>query len=640
MNKTDSTVKEILERLQAPLETPEGNITELPPPKKKQRQCSVGSSEASEDSTPSSPRIDPKAHFSSPDAIKKINDADGALTVDDHGQVRYLGNSSGFYLLAGSRTYKNGLFHANGLYRRLNKDHQQESKNYTTKKYKVDPFELPDKEIASELFNIYFEYFYPVLPLFFKKNIICLSQTEEPVSLLLLNAIYAIASRMSSNIHVRSDPSSPYTAGDVFFERATCLLEDVYDTPKISTIQALLLLTSHQMGCMKPAKAWIYGGMAFRMAQDLGLNRNCDHWDISLEEKERRKRVFWCCYIMDRFMSASYGRSANFDERDCDASLPSVDDDEPLPKKHASEPPIRLLEVFLEYIKMANNLGHVLENIYYAKSKEQTGIQRINRTFQVLRKQLNEWYAKLPDPLQYQLPNTQNGETAPAPHFTVCQLHLMYYTALILLHRPFIPGHRQAQLSTSTPFFKICESAATSILNIVNTMLSEDNLRYTHNSSVYYIFTAGTIFVQLATSCQDPIRAFDAKIHTNRIITALDNVEVTWMNASRCCNILGELAGLRDIKLEADKYVPEEVNKPKPQPSIAIPNSPKHGGTITNKTFPAVSSVRETLQPEVVIDSSTMHSDVIDPLDMVFWGIPSSLNVNDWDTYFENMQQQ
>lgn len=63
---------------------------------------------------------------------------------------------------------------------------------------------------------------------------------------------------------------------------------------------------------------------AFRMALDLGL-RNCDHWDISAEEKERRKRVFWCCFIADRIISAVYGRTATFEESDCDVPFPSVD---------------------------------------------------------------------------------------------------------------------------------------------------------------------------------------------------------------------------------------------------------------------------------------------------------------------------
>lgn len=54
---------------------------------------------------------------------------------------------------------------------------------------------------------------------------------------------------------------------------------------------------------------------------------------------------------------------------------------------------------------------------------------------------------------------------------------------------------------------------------------------------------------------------------------ALDEVENTWVNASRCANLLGELAGLVDIKLESEKFVYKKDSKPSPPLSITIPNS-------------------------------------------------------------------
>lgn len=653
----DPAAKEILKELQAPLETPNGVTIKGRPQRRKlrrQQQQQIDSS-SPEKIIYDSPLMEspsdwdddePTPSSSSTPSKNRSTDPDGSLSIDEHGQVRYLGNSSGFYLLSDSRTYKNGVFHFTGYYHRL-KDNKQDDKNYTKKYYKVDPFELPSQSIASELLSIYFEHLYPVLPLFYKKNIVCLSQPEKPVSPLLLNAIYAIASRMSSNVEVRSDPSAPDTAGDIFFERAQCLLEDYYDAPRISTVQALLLLASHQMGAMKPAKAWIYGGMAFRMAQDLGLNRNCDHWDVTPDERERRKRVFWCCYIMDRFMCASYGRSATFDERDCDVPLPSVDDDEPLPCKDPSRPPVRLLEVFTQSVKMADILGHVLKNMYYAKSKfhriaeeeEEDRQRNLDSILNTLHRQLAHWYDHLPPSLQYQLPNTQNGEKSPDPPSAICQLHLMYYTTVILLHRSFIPKQTQS-ISVALPCFKLCEAAATSIMDIVNIMLDENHLRYVYNFSVFYVFTAGIIFVKLAAASaackEDPNRAFDAKLNTNRIMRALDNLENTWLNASRCCNILGELAGLRDIKLEVDKYVPKQVQKASPPPSIAVPNSPAEepASNLLSSYFP-VSSVREQQQPM----DPFAQTDLLDPIDTAFWGMPSSLNMDDWDEFFGQQQK-
>ncbi|KAI8991577.1 fungal-specific transcription factor domain-containing protein, partial [Mycotypha africana] len=648
--------------------------------------------------------------------------------VDDNGHVRYLGRSSGFYLLADSRTYQNGAFHFSGYAHKL--------KINTKKEIPIDPFELPPKDLSEHLINLYFTHFYPVLPMFYKKRLVCSLSPLETVSPLLLNAVYALASRVSSDERVRSDPSSPDTAGDIFFERARCLLDDYYDTPKISTVQALLLMTSHQMGTMKSPRAWLYSGMAFRMAQDLGLNRNCDNWsNITPEERERRKRVFWCCYMVDRIISAIYGRSSNFEERDCDVPFPSVDDDEPITCKNGSRPPASLLELFIQHIKVCDILGHVLKNIYYARAKQHqhhrhsSDTHSMDHILRTLHRHLIQWHSNLPASLQYELPNTQNGEVAPDPPSAICQLHLMYYTTLILLHRSFIPGPSQKQLPITLPSYKICESAATSVLDIVQIMLAEDHLRYVYNFAVFYVFTAGIIFIKLASSL-DPDRAFDAKININRIMRALDELEKSWMNAARCSNILGELAGLRDIRLECNKYVPDKETKPStPPPFIGVPNSPEPvkdediedeqlqiaysvsnvqrppsswvtesvspssflGNSSSNAALSAtqipISSVRQSIQnhqrtpssdmlpprtPEVtsnfdsgtpqyyappaqqagitpamdpfaapgIIPGPNNQSEEFDPLATAFWGMPSSLNTDEWNTYFDTLQQQ
>ncbi|KAL7328127.1 hypothetical protein PS15p_206447 [Mucor circinelloides] len=730
----DPRTLELIRELQSPLETPGGEkIKGRPQRRQRRNKRNTVSSNDTTMASPLSPLFDSPTltHSELPDeqttssstAIgSPANDSTGQLSMDENGGVRYLGKSSGFYLLSNSRTYQNGAFHFSGYAHQYKVDQLQPSRK---RRYSnVDPFELPPKDLSEHLIALYFTHFYPVLPMFYKRRLVCSASPLEPVSPLLLNAIYAIASRVTPDERVRSDPNSPDTAGDIFYERAKCLLDDYYDTPKISTVQALLLMASHQQGAMKSARAWLYSGMAFRMAQDLGLNRNCDHWNISPEERERRKRVFWCCYIVDRVTSAIYGRSSNFEERDCDVPFPAVDDDEPIASKQQqdqSKPPIKLLELFTQNIKICEILGHVLKNIYYVKAKHHTDSQYIDHILTTLHRQLLQWHSNLPVSLQYKLPNTQIGEKGPDPPSAICQLHLTYYTTMILLHRSFIPGPTQSHLPISLPSYKICESAATSILDIVNIMLGENHLRYVHNFSVFFVFTAGIIFIKVASSI-DPDRAFDAKININRIMRALDDLEVTWMNAARCCNILGELAGLRDIKLECDKYVPKlDNNKPCPPPCIAVPNSPElnnadsmsvmqsmttdysewnssnssaNSTPAPQKEFNAgfslfsptptssipISSVRQSIQhgrsssldskynmlqknqdsgnqrssstsvlnitptmdpfaaPGIIPNPSQQQE--FDPLGTAFWGMPTSLNTDEWDSYFGNLQQQ
>jgi hypothetical protein len=134
----------------------------------------------------------------------------------------------------------------------------------------IDPYDLPSPRLSTVLIRLYFQHFYPILPIFYQRQLSSsLDDPAEPISPLLLNAIYAVASRVCDDVAVRSDPTRPETAGEVFFERAKCLLDSQYDIPRISTVQALLLLSSHQQGTMKSARAWLYSGMVRPFPFDL-----------------------------------------------------------------------------------------------------------------------------------------------------------------------------------------------------------------------------------------------------------------------------------------------------------------------------------------------------------------------------------
>ncbi|KAL7329611.1 hypothetical protein PS15p_204680 [Mucor circinelloides] len=490
---------------------------------------------------------------------ESVDEGLGQLAMDENGQVRYLGKSSGYYLLQNSRTYQNGAFHFANYGNRPRNRKRNRSDN-------VDPLELPPKDLSEHLIRLYFKHFYPFLPLFYKRQLFSTMDhpAMEPVAPLLLNAIYAVASRISPDMRVRSDPASPDTAGDIFFERAEKLLDESYDTPSISTVQALVLLASHQHGAMKSARAWLYSGMAFRMAQDLGLHRNCDHWNIPPEECERRKRVFWCCYVVDRLASAMYGRASTFEERDCDVPFPTVDDDDLIreddPNSSIKQPSFRLLEGFTNLIKICDILGHVLKNIYYVRSLQYTGAKQADSVLTTWNKKLQQWYDHLPDSLQIKKDSSNSNHTLPPT--AVCQLHMIYHTTVILLHRPFIPGPNQSLLPSLLPCASICSAAADAVLSITNAMLAENKLRYVMNYAVYYIFTSGIIFIRTACtvkpnnapSLSSDDKSLEAKVKVTKCMQALDEIEATWTTASKSCQILAELSGFRDPDFQDGSY--------------------------------------------------------------------------------------
>ncbi|KAI9305875.1 fungal-specific transcription factor domain-containing protein [Cunninghamella echinulata] len=543
------------------------------------------------------------------------------LSIDDSGQLRYYGRSSGFDMLHRNKNLKNGSIHFRSRDTKLktssfkdndkdgenndhhnnsthNKDNQNKNNQNNKKRSNsstgdnnnnskasiinitnasnIDPFELPPDDLSEHLLDLYFKTFYPWLPVIHKDSFLerMKSKDNKPPAL-LLNAIYGVTSRLSPDVRVRSDPQLSDTAGDIFFERARLLMELEWDDFKVYTVQALVLMSSHSNGALKTIRGWLYSGMAFRMAQNLGLHRNCDNWNLTDVEKEERKRCFYSCFVVDRLSCAMHGRSPVLDERDYDALYPSYED-----KDDGNGESKNIMERFHQLIKLCELLGDVLRDLYMVRGRKQLSMMTCpDSVVANLDRGLNKWMMKLPQSMQYRPPNTRLAETGKAPALQLCQMHMLFYTILILLHRPFIPGSSSSPAPSVFPSAAICTFAANKILDISESLLADGRLKYVNNYALYFMFTAGIIFIHNAQS-SDSMFSFEAKISINKIMHAMDEVENTWSTSARHCNILGALAGLRDIDLECvdESYSKSQnsVQNAMPPPlSIAVPNSPE-----------------------------------------------------------------
>ena len=143
---------------------------------------------------------------------------------------------------------------------------------------------------------------------------------------LLLLSMYAIAARYSTKNDVPPPPPDGtilWAAGDDYLDRAKVILNGLYASSRTTTVQALLLMGYREIGAGAMAQAWIYIGMAIRMAQDLGLHRSADGWAraglggrlFSEWELQERKRIWFGCVIMDKYVSTYIGTLAIFRTR-------------------------------------------------------------------------------------------------------------------------------------------------------------------------------------------------------------------------------------------------------------------------------------------------------------------------------------
>lgn len=168
-----------------------------------------------------------------------------------------------------------------------------------------------DDSLISHLLTMYFTWHYPFFTIlakdvFYRDYVRGISSPY--CSPLLVNAMLALGCHFSAWQGAFADPQDIATAGDHFFKEAKRLVleNDEHENAKLCTVQAFALMSVREAGCGREGKGWVYSGLSFRMAFDLGLNVDASHLgahNLSDEEIDARRITFWGCYIIDKYVN-------------------------------------------------------------------------------------------------------------------------------------------------------------------------------------------------------------------------------------------------------------------------------------------------------------------------------------------------
>jgi hypothetical protein len=167
-----------------------------------------------------------------------------------------------------------------------------------------------DKELIRHLLTMYFTWHYAYFTTLSKELFyrdFFRGRPTQYCSGLLVNAMLALGCHFSSWRGAREDPNDSGTAGDHFFKEAKrrILENDEHERAKLCTVQALALMSVREAGCGREGSGWVYSGMSFRMAYDLGLNVDVNSLaSTSLDERDidARRITFWGCFLFDKFV--------------------------------------------------------------------------------------------------------------------------------------------------------------------------------------------------------------------------------------------------------------------------------------------------------------------------------------------------
>ncbi|KAL1918549.1 uncharacterized protein VTP21DRAFT_3209 [Calcarisporiella thermophila] len=420
--------------------------------------------------------------------------------------------------------------------------------------------QLP-QDLVEELVTHFFKYMWPTLPILHRPTFMEELRTNR-IPPMLLFSVLAISARFSKRPELQSH--SQYLAGELFALRARDLISRAWDRPTLSAVQAMLIIVVDDLGCAKGFRSWLWLGMAIRMVQELGMNREQWHVDEPISyksnwiEKETRRRCFWACFLMDRICSAATGRIQTIDDRDCNVQLPTDDKNYELEqptltenlyinKQGISPPQLGTADMnsLAQLVRIFALLGRVMKFVRRdLPVNSHTHLIELTK----LHTLISSWQRSLPEHLQLNEQSYKIELERKNERFVL--MHSLYCMIIILLYRRYsrITGEEKLSLSSlANASTENCIRAANTIMDLL-WGLSIEQLYGITNYAASCVYVAGTVYIQLVDN-SDPKVSAKCRESLARAYILLERMKQYWGMAGPTLSIL------QSIQEESTKLV-------------------------------------------------------------------------------------
>ncbi|KAF2432594.1 hypothetical protein EJ08DRAFT_123005 [Tothia fuscella] len=457
------------------------------------------------------------------------------------GSTRYLGGTSNLIYL--------GTENDNDDQDLITMDYQQQD-NPTTSWTNV----TKDPELVTHLIHMYFTWHYTYFTTLSKSLFMRefslgapppgTRRKTEYCTPLLVNAMLALGCHFTSWPAARDDRDDSATAGDHFFREAKRLImvNDEHEKPRLTTVQALALMSVREAGCGREAKGWVYSGMSFRMACDLGLNLDSgtlpgsreSHLDD--EEIDARRITFWGCFLFDKCWSNYLGRLPQLpmsiitvpkfdvfpgEESDIWAAYT----DSGVNQSHAQ--PSRTRAVALQISALCEISGDLMNYFYNPIDLDKSkGKSSELKKLSDIHQRLESWRRNLPQELE--------PKEGGLPSMLV--MHMFFQLLYIHLFRPFLKySQATSPLPANVSPRRLCTQAAAMISKLMRLYRRSHGLRQICNIAVYILHTSCTIHL---LSLPDK----NSRRDITHGLKHLEEIAESWLCARRTIAILHVLS--------------------------------------------------------------------------------------------------
>ncbi|KAL0256464.1 Transcriptional activator [Diplodia seriata] len=174
-----------------------------------------------------------------------------------------------------------------------------------------------------------------------------------------------------------------------YFMQALQFLPDTHDEGSVLFVEVLSLVGYFMQNLNRRDAAFLYIGLALRMAISLGLHQEIVDPEMDEGTREHQRRLWWSVYSMDRILCAKSGNPITILDEDIGVLPPS---------RLPHEPEIGSATVLFHYTELSRILGKIMKGIYRKSPK--TGSSLVTSVYNIMT-DLNNWRRDLPKLLQF-----------------------------------------------------------------------------------------------------------------------------------------------------------------------------------------------------------------------------------------------
>ncbi|WQF86613.1 hypothetical protein CDEST_11627 [Colletotrichum destructivum] len=296
--------------------------------------------------------------------------------------------------------------------------------------------------------------------------------------------------------------------------------------PSVATVQAFLCLALYEIGRGNSSKGWGYSGIAFRMAQDLGFQRDPKDWahhDSSLatdEDVEIRRRIYWGCYISDKLISLILGRpvylvydAAEVQPMETLPEPPEMVLWRPVGFDEEYTEPAQATSSMIPYLHEQIRLSRVIEKMMSTLFSPRSNLNGLSRRvcFDNLNLELNRWRESLPNFAKWHKWGSSSSKPIPG----VLALHLLFHSVRIALN--YDQAVTSCGRDAEGKLRLYCVTSAQDITSLLRTYRSQYGLQH-----------APLVFVYGTVQASRSAKAFGITEESHYLMQMLGELSSAW----------------------------------------------------------------------------------------------------------------